>query len=92
MVVMWNGSIVKAEVVDPTPGKFTKRFEARSETRGGHYIAHNLRYADEGTEWCRGHEGEDVDALMATASMADKTQPLRPAATSVAGRGRTRRS
>ena len=74
-VVIWNGSIVAAaEVYDPEPGEFTKRFLACTEKTD-----HRLRYEDEGVEWCRGHTGEDVDALMATEAMADRTQPLRPA-------------
>lgn len=77
-VILWNGSIVKAEVIEPETDRFTKRFIVHSETHRGGVVEHRLSYLDEGAEWCRGHEGEDVEALLAAEAMADRTQPTGP--------------
>lgn len=73
---MWNGSgVIKAEVYNPEPDPFTKRFVAHSDSDRA-TTTHNLKLEDEGDTWCRGHEGEDVDALLAAESMADRTKPM----------------
>jgi len=74
-VRLWNGSIVKMEVVDPAP--FWGGISARTED-----LRTDVRLSPEaeGEVWCRGHEGEDYDAFMASEAMADRTQPFRTGA------------
>jgi len=61
-VVQWNGSIVQADIVGCSVDGAV--YSARSKA-----AEHTLRADGEGTRWCRGHDGEDVDALRAAHAM-----------------------